>query len=260
MKELFVIKIGGSIIDETPALDDFLTVFAAIKAPKILIHGGGKIATQIGEKLGIEQKMVDGRRITDEATLDLVTMVYGGLLNKQIVSLLQAKGCNSIGLTGADGNLLKALKRPINEINYGFVGDVDKSNVNTELIESLIDQGLSLVMPALTHDGHGHMLNTNADTMASIIAQAMSLKFGTKLIYCFEQPGVLMDMKNKKVFDRLNLKNTDQYINNGVIHSGMLPKLKNAFEAKSNGVESVRIGAFNDLNELIKDKQGTEIL
>lgn len=260
MKELLVIKIGGHMIDEAQALDDFLTVFAAIKESKILIHGGGKIATQIGEKLGIDQKMVNGRRITDEATLDLVTMVYGGLLNKKIVSLLQAKGCNSIGLTGADGNLLKAVKRPVNEINYGFAGDVDKGNVNIELIETLIDQRLSLVVPALTHDGDGHMLNTNADTMASIIAQAMSLKFGTKLIYCFEQPGVLMDMKNKKVFDRLNLKNTERYINNGVIHSGMLPKLKNAFDAKKHGVGSVRIGACKDLNELIKNNQGTEIL
>ncbi len=260
MKDLYVIKVGGNVIDDEKALNDFLSDFASLEGAKILIHGGGKIATQLGEKMGINQQMVDGRRITDKATLDLVTMVYGGLLNKRIVSLLQAKECNAIGLTGADGNLLKASIRPVGEIDYGFAGDVDKKEVNTGLINTLINQGLSIVIPALTHDGQGHMLNTNADTMAAIIAQALVTEYNVQLIYCFEKIGVLKNVESNEVFDQLSKKNTDQYINEGVIHSGMLPKLKNAFEAKVEGVSAVRIGAYYDLKNLQLGKAGTEIL
>lgn len=260
MNKLVVVKVGGNVIDDKDALDQFLIDFAQIKGAKILVHGGGKVASEIGKKLGIEPKMIDGRRITDEETLDLVTMVYGGLLNKQIVAQLQAKDCNAVGLTGADGNLLLAQKRPVKNIDYGFAGDVVKENVNVALINSLVAQDLSLVVPALTHDGQGHMLNTNADTMASIIAQALVDQFKVNLTYCFEQIGVLKDLQLQEPFEELNKENTNQYIKEGVIHSGMLPKLKNAFEAKDSGVSEVRIGHFGELNELIASKAGTQII
>ena len=260
MKELVVVKVGGNVIDDNESLDQFLIDFALIRGAKILVHGGGKVASEIGKKLGIKPKMIDGRRVTDEETLDLVTMVYGGLLNKQIVAQLQAKGSKAIGLTGADGNLLLAQKRPVKDIDYGFAGDVLKENVNVALINSLVAQDLSLVVPALTHDGNGHMLNTNADTMASIIAQALADQFKVNLIYCFEQIGVLKDLQSQELFKELNKENTNRYIKESIIHSGMLPKLKNAFDAKDSGVSNVQIGHFSQLNELIASKAGTQII
>lgn len=259
MKKLNIIKVGGNVIDDETALDQFLIRFAKLEGSKILIHGGGKVASEIGAKLGVEAKMVAGRRITDQDTLDVVTMVYGGLLNKKIVAKLQAVGANVIGLTGADGNLLKAVKRPVRDIDYGFAGDVDPADVNIELVQTLLNQELSLVVPALTHDGEGSMLNTNADTMASVMAQALATSFHIQLIYCFEQLGVLKDMRTKEVFSVLNNKNTERYINEGVIHSGMLPKLKNAFDAKLAGVQQVRIGHFSELDQLMAGQSGTEI-
>src|SRR4051812_11896338 len=176
-ERLFVIKIGGNVIDSEDSLQSFLKDFAAIEGKKILIHGGGKIATKIGEKLGIESKYVNGRRITDEATIDLVTMVYGGLVNKKIVAALQKNKCNAIGLTGADGNVIPAMKRLVKEIDYGFVGDIDSSRINARLLTQLLNSGLCPVMAPLTHDENGHILNTNADTIASALAIALSTNF-----------------------------------------------------------------------------------
>jgi acetylglutamate kinase len=169
MNRLFIIKIGGNVLDKPEALKAFLSDFASIKEPKILIHGGGKIATKLGEELGIESNYVNGRRITDSATLDLVTMVYGGLVNKQIVATLQEMGCNAIGLTGADGNIIKAVKRPVKEIDYGFVGDITPEGVNTSLLYFLLKQNTIPIFAPLTH-GAGKILNTNADTIASVLA------------------------------------------------------------------------------------------
>ncbi len=190
MSKLFIIKIGGNVLDKPEALQSFLKSFAAIKEPKVLIHGGGKIATKLGEQLGIESNYVNGRRITDAQTIDLVTMVYGGLVNKQLVAALQALGCNAIGLTGADGNIMKATKRPVKEIDYGFVGDVVPGGVSTSLLNALLQQNTIPVFAPLTH-ADGSMLNTNADTIASVLAVALSKLYDVRLIFCFEKKGVL---------------------------------------------------------------------
>lgn len=249
MNKLTIVKIGGNVIDDPKSLDQFLTDFAQRKAPTILVHGGGKIATEIGNKLGIEAKMVDGRRITDAETLDLVTMVYGGLTNKKIVAQLQAKGFNAIGLTGADGNAILAKKRPVKQIDYGFVGDITSESVNTSFLKSLLNQGVNPVFCALTHNGKGHMLNTNADTIASVLAVAMSGDFEVELSYCFEQPGVLSDFEKKTVIPILEPENYQAYKALSIINSGMIPKLDNAFDALKAGVNSVRIIQFSDLND-----------
>ena len=186
MDKLFIIKIGGNVLDNASELHSFLTDFASIKGRKILIHGGGKIATKLGEQLGIESKYVNGRRITDAETLDLVTMVYGGLVNKQIVAQLQHKGCNAMGVTGADGNLIQATKRPVKDIDYGFVGDIHHENVNRELLSGLLNQNIVPVFAPLTH-ADGNILNTNADTIASVLAVALSVHFHVRLIFCFEK-------------------------------------------------------------------------
>ncbi|HYC85030.1 MAG TPA: acetylglutamate kinase, partial [Chryseosolibacter sp.] len=190
MNKLFIVKIGGNVLDNPDALRKFLEDFAAIKQPKVLVHGGGKIATKLGEQLGIEANYVNGRRITDSETLDLVTMVYGGLVNKQLVAQLQQLGCNAIGLTGADGNLIKATRRPVKDIDYGFVGDIRPDSVNSSLMYFLLRQNTVPVIAPLTH-GDGTMLNTNADTIASVLAVALGKHFDVRLIFCFEKKGVL---------------------------------------------------------------------
>src|SRR4051812_36156294 len=195
MNKLFIIKIGGNVLDHPDALTKFLKDFSSIKEPKILIHGGGKIATKIGNELGIESNYVNGRRITDAATLDLVTMVYGGLVNKQIVATLQRIGCNALGLTGADGNMVRAVKRPVKDIDYGFVGDITQDSVNTSLLYFLLKQNTVPVFAPLTHTD-GKMLNTNADTIASVLAVAMSKHFDVRLIFCFEKKGVLKNVND----------------------------------------------------------------
>src|SRR5688572_17990683 len=195
MEKLFIIKIGGNVLDNAAALQSFLKNFASIAGRKILIHGGGKIATRIGDQLGIESKYVNGRRITDAATLDVVTMVYGGLVNKQLVAQLQLLGCNAMGVTGADGNLLHARQRPVKEIDYGFVGDITEESVNRNLLVSLLNQGIVPVFAPLTHT-NGHMLNTNADTIASVLAVGLSKDFEVRLIFCFEKKGVLRDIND----------------------------------------------------------------
>ncbi len=260
MEQLFVIKIGGNIIDDPGKLESFLTAFASIEGHKILVHGGGKVATTIGNKLGIESNYVNGRRITDANTLDLVTMVYGGLINKKIAAALQSKNCNAIGLTGADGNIIQANKRPVKDIDYGFAGDVKQSGVNTTVLQSLLQAGLTPVLAPLTHDGNGSMLNTNADTIAQETAKAMANTYSVQLIYCFEKKGLLLDVDNdESVLQQVNTESYADLKNKGIISSGMIPKLDNAFEAIQQHVARVTIGHADDLHKLISGKAGTQI-
>jgi acetylglutamate kinase len=251
MQSLYIIKIGGNVIDNSASLHGFLESFTALNGHKILVHGGGKVATQLSETLGIEAKLVDGRRITDIETLRVVTMVYGGLINKNIVAQLQRYGDNAIGLTGADGNFIKAKKRPVKTIDYGFVGDLDDNSVNAEGIGSLLEAGFTPVFSALTHDGDGQMLNTNADTIASALAVALSALYTTTLIYCFEKKGVLQDIDDEESLIRdINPERYDELKAAAIIHSGMLPKLDNAFNAIGFGVQAVIIGHADDLSKL----------
>lgn len=247
MNKLFIIKIGGNVLDKPEALKSFLHDFASIKEPKILIHGGGKIATKLGDQLGIESNYVNGRRITDAATLDLVTMVYGGLVNKQIVAALQKEGCNAMGITGADGNMLKAVKRPVKDIDYGFVGDIRPDGVNTSLLFFLLKQNVVPIFAPLTY-ADGTMLNTNADTIASVLAVAMSRHFDVRLIFCFEKKGVLMDVNQEEsVITHLTKRLYEELLPKKVFADGILPKLENAFGAIEAGVKEVLIGDAGNL-------------
>ncbi|EHQ28942.1 acetylglutamate kinase [Mucilaginibacter paludis] len=252
---LHIIKIGGNVIDNSANLHRFLKDFAALDGFKILVHGGGKVATQLSTTLGIESKLVDGRRITDIETLRVVTMVYAGLINKNIVASLQAIHCNAIGLTGADGNFIRAKKRPVKTIDYGFVGDLDENSIQPENLSKLMEAGFVPVFSALTHDGEGQLLNTNADTIASALAVALSKLYETTLIYCFEKKGVLQDIDDEDSLIReidperyLELKEQQ------IIAGGMLPKLDNAFTAISCGVKAVIIGQADELG-LLKQNQ-----
>jgi acetylglutamate kinase len=260
MNKLYIIKIGGNVLDDEKALAHFLKDFASIQAPKILIHGGGKIATKLGDQLGIESQYVKGRRITDSPTLDLVTMVYGGLVNKQIVAQLQSLHCNALGLTGADGNLIKAIKRPIGEVDFGFVGDITAESVNSTLLYFLLKQNVIPVFAPLTH-ADGVMLNTNADTIASVLAVSLSKHFDTRLIFCFEKTGVLRDVaKEETVINTLNKSMYQQLLKEGAFHDGILPKLENAFDAINHGVKEVLIGEdTNLLANIGYDTKGTLI-
>jgi acetylglutamate kinase len=248
---LYVIKIGGNVIDNNDDLHNFLKNFAALEGNKILVHGGGKAATQLSATLGIETKMADGRRITDAETLRVVTMVYGGLINKNIVAALQSQGNNAIGLTGADGDVIRAKKRPAGTINYGFAGDIDVKSVKPENIRKLMDAGFTPVFCALTHDGHGQLLNTNADTIASVLAVALAGVYNTTLIYCFEKKGVLKDFNDEgSLIAEIDLQDYEELKIQGVVHSGMLPKLDNAFAAIVSGVKAVIIGKADELENL----------
>lgn len=248
MIDLFIIKVGGNVIDNPALLQSFLGKFAAIPGKKILIHGGGKIATRIGDKLGIESKYVDGRRITDADTIDVVTMVYGGLVNKQLVAKLQALGCNAIGLTGADANIIPAVKRPVKDIDYGFVGDVYTEKLHTGPLKALLDTGVTPVFAPLTHDGNGQILNTNADTIASSLAIALSEHYSVRLIYCFEKKGVLRDpADDNAVINLINKEIYQQLLAEKILTDGILPKLQNAFGAIDNGVKEVLIGHADDV-------------
>lgn len=255
MNNLIIIKIGGNVIDNSENLYHFLKDFKDLDGYKILVHGGGKIATQVSESLGIEARLVDGRRITDIETLRVVTMVYGGLVNKNIVAQLQRFGTNAIGLTGADGNLITAKKRPVKTIDYGFVGDLFEGSINTDGIESLLNAGFTPVFSALTHDGEGQLLNTNADTIASALAVGLSGRFNTTLIYCFEKSGVLTDINDEEsVIREIDPARYEELKTQQIIHSGMLPKLDNAFTAIACGVKAVVIGRSDDLGNIKQNK------
>ena len=247
-QQLSVIKIGGNVIEDEKALDTFLTAFSKVEGLKILVHGGGKLATQLAAKLGVESKMVDGRRITDAETVDIITMVYGGLANKKIVAKLQAKGINALGLSGADGDTLQAHKRPVKEIDYGFVGDID--GVNSGLLAHLLTLQLTPIFCAISHDGKGQLLNTNADTIASEIAIGMSAHYETTLYYCFEKKGVLMNVADENsVIKDIDTKKYKQLLEEGIIADGMLPKLHNCFHALERQVNKVCLGDVHMLNE-----------
>lgn len=252
---LYIIKIGGNVIDNSENLYHFLKDFTALKGHKILVHGGGKIASKLSADLGIEPKMADGRRITDVDTLRVVTMVYGGLINKNIVAQLQRFGTNAIGLTGADGNTLLAKKRKVKEIDYGFVGDLDEASVNSKSIEALLQGNFTPVFCALTHDGDGQLLNTNADTIASALAVGMAKTYETTLIYCFEKKGVMKDLDDEdSLIKDIDKAHYEQLKKEQVIHSGMLPKMDNAFAAIAYGVSAVIIGHAEDLKNIEKGK------
>ncbi len=255
---IYVIKIGGNIIDNPEKLKDFLGHFAGIEGHKVLVHGGGKLATQLADKLHIPQQMVHGRRVTDTETLDVITMVYAGLINKNIVADLSALGCTSLGVCGADADLILADKRPVKEVDYGFVGDVNL--VNGNVLFGWLSQGISPVISPVSHDGHGQLLNTNADTIASVVAVALSAYDSVSLIYCFDKMGVLLDVDDdSSVIPALNEDRIEKLKNEGLIHSGMLPKLENAIQTVKNGVESVVIGHADALPDIIQGKSGTKI-
>ncbi|MFA6060842.1 MAG: acetylglutamate kinase [Taibaiella sp.] len=256
--KLSVIKIGGNVLDDEQSLMQFLNLFASVDGAKILVHGGGKLASQLSTQLNIPAEMVDGRRVTDVETLKIITMVYAGYINKNIVAQLQSMSCNAIGLSGADGNLIKAHKRINTNPDYGFAGDVDE--VNSVFIKKLLEAGLTLVIAPVTHDQKGQLLNTNADTIAQEIAQAMSKVYDTQLIYCFEKNGVLKNIHdNESNIPFITKENKQQLISEGIIHSGMLPKIHNAFEALNKGVHQITIGKWDKLSELIQGISGTII-
>nr|WP_321232063.1 acetylglutamate kinase [uncultured Psychroserpens sp.] len=241
METLKVIKIGGNIIDDNQALAIFLNQFTQLEGPKLLVHGGGKLATEFAKKMNMPVQMNKGRRITDSDTLDIITMVYAGKINKTIVAKLQANNCNAIGFTGADGNSIVSTKRPIQPIDYGFVGDVKQ--VNTNALDLLLKNGITPVFCAITHDEAGQLLNTNADTIASELAIGFAKHFKTELYYCFEKNGVLKDLTDdNSVVEHINIKTYKRLISEGIITDGMLPKLNNCFHAITNNVNKVCIG------------------
>lgn len=259
MEELLVVKIGGNVIDNPIGLTTFLSDFSKIKKKKILVHGGGKIATEIGAKLGQQAVMVDGRRVTDKAMLETVTMVYGGLINKNVVAQLQGMGDNAIGLSGADGNSILCVKRPVKEIDYGYVGDV--KDVNHTFLSHLLNGDLVPVLCPLSHDGKGSMLNINADTVATTLAKAMAKHFQVTLLYCFELKGVLSDFEDKtSVIPEINFSSYQTLKSNGVISKGMIPKLDNSFDSIQNGVKKVVICHSEDMLRIAKgEKLGTTL-
>lgn len=237
-----VVKIGGNVVDSPAALAAFLRDFASLKGPKIFVHGGGKEATRLSTTLGIETQMIDGRRVTDRQTLDVVTMVYAGLINKRIVAMLQAEGCNAVGLSGADGNVIPARRRPANPVDYGFVGDIDPSAVNDRFIASLLAAGVTPVFCAICHDDAGTLLNCNADSVAAAVAQGASRIDSTRLTYCFEKPGVLADVDDPSSF--IELVTAESFVTlreQGIVAKGMIPKIENALACAAAGVAEVRI-------------------
>ena len=242
MSPVKVFKIGGNVVDNPDALQRFIREFASIKSPKILIHGGGKEATRLSKRLDIPTQMIDGRRVTDRDTLDVVTMVYAGLINKRIVASLQAVGCNALGLTGADADCIRATKRPANPVDYGFVGDINPSDLNALYIEYVLRQDIVPVFCAITHDGHGNLLNCNADSVASSVAIATSRIAPVELIYCFERNGVLRDVDDPdSVISIITPSIYEDLRRDNIVADGMIPKIDNAFNAINRGVESVTI-------------------
>jgi len=246
MEKVTVVKIGGNVIDNPVALERFLADFTALPGAKVLVHGGGKVATRLAERLGLKVQMVDGRRITDKGMLDTVTMVYAGLINKQIVAGLQAAGCNALGLTGADGNVVTARRRSPRPVDFGFVGDIER--VDAGLLLRLLEAGITPVFSAIMHDGHGTLLNCNADSVASSIACALAGQTPTDLIFCFEKGGVLNDPEDESsVIGRITAETFETLKAGGIVSKGMLPKIENALRAVARGVRSVTIKHSDNL-------------
>ena len=275
MDKLFIIKIGGDIINDEEKLSPFLKTFAAIKEKKVLIHGGGKLATKLADDLGIPQQKIEGRRVTDAETLKIVTMIYAGLINKNIVAQLQANNCNAIGLSGVDGNIITAHKRlfinpplgdggispPLGDerTDYGFVGDID--SIHTDLLQTLLDQNMTIVLAPITHNKEGQLLNTNADTLAQEIARAFCSFYDVHLIYTFERAGVLRDVEDEtSVLKLLTVTEYKELREKQTIFAGMIPKLDNAFTALQMGVKKVIIGRAENLDDLINGSSGTTII
>jgi acetylglutamate kinase len=258
MRKLYIIKIGGNIIDDDKKLASFLGAFASVEEIKILVHGGGKLATRLAEQLHIPQQVVEGRRITDAETLKVVTMVYAGYINKNIVAKLQAGNCNALGLCGADGDAILAHKRKHAVMDYGFVGDVDA--INTGLLSSLLLRNITPVFAPITHDQQGQLLNTNADTIAQELAKSLSGEFEVTLVYSFEKNGVLLDATDdSSVIPSINPASYKELKARGKIFAGMIPKLDNAFAALDSGVSKVIIGKAEELRQLLKGTSGTSI-
>lgn len=248
-QSLVIVKVGGKIVEEPETLNRLLDDFKTIPGYKMLVHGGGRSATAIASRLGIESKMVDGRRITDAETLKVVTMVYGGLVNKNIVAGLQARDINAIGLTGADCDVMRSDKRPVKDIDYGFVGDV--KSVNAEFLSTLLEKDIVPVLAPLTHDGNGQLLNTNADTIAGEAAKALASMFKITLIFCFEKPGVLLhEDDDNSVIPYISYYDFPRLVDDGTISGGMIPKIQNAFKALQSGVSSVLITSASSLDKL----------
>ena len=249
---LHVVKIGGNVVDNPQALAAFIEDFAALPSPKILVHGGGKEATRLSRELGIPTTMIEGRRVTTVETLKVVTMVYAGLINKRIVAMLQAAGCNALGLSGADGACITARRRPVGKADYGFVGDIDADGVNASFFKSLLDGGITPVVCAIEHDGSGTLLNCIADTVAAAVALGMSAAEGSdsvRLVYCFEQPGVMVDVDDpQSVIAHITPDYYAALKENEIVKDGMIPKLDNAFRAIRAGVGEVVIKQASDLN------------
>ncbi|MET2985899.1 acetylglutamate kinase [Aureibaculum conchae] len=246
--KLHIVKIGGNVIDNEEVLLSFLADFSKLDGLKILVHGGGKKATEMANKLLLAPKMIGGRRITDTANLEVVTMVYAGLLNKNIVAKLQQNNCNAIGLSGADGNTIKAHKRIVKDIDYGFAGDVDF--VNTETISLLLNANLTPVFCAITHNKRGQLLNTNADTIASELASALAEIYQVSLTYIFEKKGVLRNINDEdSVIENIDLDRYKLLKSDGIIADGMLPKLKNCFNALGKGVSEIHIANTNFITD-----------
>lgn len=248
---LSIVKIGGNVIENENELEQFLLNFSNLEEPKILVHGGGKLATKLAAQLGIASQMVNGRRITDAKSLEVITMVYGGLTNKNIVAKLQALGTNALGLSGADGNAIMAHKRPVKEIDFGFVGDID--GINSKLLDTLLQFGITPVFCAISHDGKGQLLNTNADTIASELAIGMGSHYDTTLYYCFGKKGVLMDVEDdESVVQQINTKTYSDLLERKIIADGMLPKMENCFHALKHHVGKVCIGDISMLQSNAK--------
>ena len=252
-----VIKIGGNIIDNPAELEQFLTDFSKIEGYKVLVHGGGKLATKLAEKLEIPQEFFEGRRITNEETRDVAVMVYAGLINKNIVATLQKNGLNSIGFSGADANIIPAHKRPVKKVDFGWVGDVETEKINAIFLEKVISENICPVFCAITHDGNGNLLNTNADTIASSLAVALSAHFEVNLAYCFEKNGVLENVEDENsVIAKITPETYIQLKEKNIVNDGMIPKIDNAFGAIANGVNTVVIGHANNIKQMANHEVG----
>ena len=261
MQKLYIIKIGGNIIDDPFQLNAFVKNISTISDPKILVHGGGKIATELAQKLNVKQTIIDGRRITNADTLDIAVMVYAGLINKTIVAKLQALSCNAVGLSGADNNLIQSQKRQHPEIDFGYVGDVLKNGINSKQFTEILSKGVMPIICPITHDGAGNLLNTNADTIAAKIAIALSPYYQVSLNYCFEKKGVLINQDDDESYIHfINRSKYSELKSNGIINKGMIPKLENAFEALESGVNNVTLCHANYILQQSFKIIGTELV